>query len=95
MIGVARTVPNWPGLVIVNVPPWTSSGRELLRARALRQVGDRRCEALQVQALRLLYDRHDQTVFECDRDPEVHVVVVDQVLAVDGGVQDAGAPGAH
>ena len=26
MIGVAATAPNWPGFVIVNVPPRTSSG---------------------------------------------------------------------
>ena len=37
MIGVASTAPNWPGLVIVNVPPWTSSGcRRFSRARAAR-----------------------------------------------------------
>src|SRR5256885_241025 len=29
MIGVASTAPNCPGLVIVNVPPWTSSGSNL------------------------------------------------------------------
>ena len=29
MMGVASTAPNWPGFVIVNVPPWTSSGSSL------------------------------------------------------------------
>src|SRR5882724_10963048 len=29
MIGVASTAPNWPGLVIVKVPPATSSGSSL------------------------------------------------------------------
>ena len=35
MTGVAMIEPNWPGLVIVNVPPWTSSGRSW-RERAAR-----------------------------------------------------------
>ena len=34
MIGTLMIEPNGPGLVIVNVPPWTSSGASrLLRAR--------------------------------------------------------------
>ena len=37
MIGVPWKVPNPPGFVIVNVPPWTSSGSSFfVRARAAR-----------------------------------------------------------
>jgi hypothetical protein len=35
MTGVAMIDPNWPGLVMVKVPPWTSSGRSW-RERAAR-----------------------------------------------------------
>jgi hypothetical protein len=35
MTGVAMIEPNWPGLVIVNVPSWTSSGLSV-RDRAER-----------------------------------------------------------
>ena len=34
MIGVAMIVPNWPGLVIVNVPPLDLVGGQLARPRA-------------------------------------------------------------
>ena len=87
MIGVASTAPNCPGLVIVNVPPWTSSGLEPLGPGSLGEVGDRGGEPLEAEPLRLVDHGHDQPVLEGDRDPEVDVVVVDDLLAVDRRVE--------
>ena len=42
MIGVPWNVPNPPGFVIVNVPPWTSSGMSFfVRARSARSATPR------------------------------------------------------
>jgi hypothetical protein len=42
MIGMPNCEPNWPGLVIVNVPPCTSSGLSCLaRARSARSAIER------------------------------------------------------
>ena len=73
MIGVPWKVPKPPGFVIVNVPPWTSSGSSfLVRARG-GEVGDRAGHPEQVEVLRVLDHRHDQplAVLERDGDPEV------------------------
>ena len=76
MIGVAMIEPNWPGLVIVNVPPRTSSG-------ASSRPGARRARSLMRSArpstdevLRVADHRDDQPVLaERDGDAEVDVVV--------------------
>ena len=57
MTGVAMSVPNWPGFVIVNVPPRTSSGTSSpARARA-REVADPPRQALGAEVLRVADDR--------------------------------------
>ena len=72
MIGVAMIVPYWPGLVIVNVPPRTSSGVSSPRARPAGQVVDPRRQALDRELVRVVDDRHDQPVLaERHRDAEV------------------------
>ena len=87
MIGVARTAPNCPGLVIVKVPPWTSSGWRPAIPRPLRDVGDRRRHALEAQPLGLTDHRHHEAVVQGDRDAEVDVLVVDDLVLADRGVQ--------
>ena len=52
MIGVPMSDPNTPGLVIVNVASCTSSGRELLRARAGREVVELSRQARRARARR-------------------------------------------
>ena len=77
-----------PGLVIVNVPPCTSSGTQLLGARAGGQVVDRAAQAEQVLLVGVADHRHDQAVLERDRNPEIDVLLVDDVVAVDRRVDD-------
>ncbi len=72
--------------MIVKVPPWTSSGSRRF-PRALREVGDRGRHPLEAQPLGLADHRHDQAVVEGDRDPEVDVLVVDDLVFADRGVQ--------
>ena len=86
MIGVASTAPNWPGLVIVNVPPWTSSGSSPpARARSATSAIP---AILQAEALGLADHRDDQALLEGDRDPEVDLLLVDDLIAVQPRVQD-------
>ena len=61
---------------------------ELLRARARRQIRDRAAQAEQVLFVRVLDDGDDQPPVERDRDAEVDVLVIDDVVAVDRGVDD-------
>ena len=68
MIGVASTAPNWPGLVIVKVPPLHVVGLSAPARARSATVGDRRRHALEAEALGLLDHRHDQPVFERHRD---------------------------
>ena len=69
--------------MIVKVPPWTSSGSSAAIPRSLREVGDRGGQALEAQPLGLTDHRHDQAVVEGDRDPEVDVLVVDDLVFAD------------
>ena len=88
MIGVASTAPNWPGLVIVKVPPCDVVGDQPPVARAGGDVGDRRGQPLEAEPLGLADHRDDQPLLERDCDPEVDVVVVDDLVALDRGVED-------
>jgi hypothetical protein len=75
---VAIIEPNWPGFVIVNVAPWTSSGLSW-RERARRARSRMRRERPSGAA----HDGHDQPVLpERDGDAEVDLLVhrVDVVL---------------
>src|SRR3954467_15451636 len=74
MIGVARTAPNCPGLVIVKVPPWTSSGwRVRSRARCATSASAAR-HALEAQPLGLTDHRHHEAAVQGDRDAEVDIL---------------------
>ena len=88
MIGVAAIAPNWPGLVIVNVPPRTSSGRRSpSRARPARS-RTRRARPSSREVLRVADHGHDQPVVaERDGDPEVHAVVLGEAVALEPGVE--------
>ena len=88
--GVANTLPKLPKLVMENVPPGTSSGfswRE--RARAARSTIER-CKPDHVLLVGVADHRHDQAraAVERHRDAEVDLVVIDDVRAVDRGVDD-------
>ena len=79
-----------PGLVIVNVPPCTSSGFSCLVARAMRQVLNRPAEPEQVALVRVADDRHDEPGLERDRNAQIDVALVDDVVAVDRRVAENG-----
>ena len=88
MIGVDSIEPNTPPLQIVNVPPVSSSSVSLpscarlpKSAICLLDVGDR-------QLVGVAQDRHDQAARAADRDADVEVAVVDDVVAVDRRVDD-------
>ena len=77
-----------PGLVIVNVPPWTSSGESfLVRARSPRSLIDAG-EAEDVLLVGVLDDGDDQAPVEGHGDADVHVAVVDDVVLVHRRVDD-------
>ena len=71
--------------MIVNEPPDTSSGRQLLVAGAPRDVRDRLRHAEQVERLRVLHDRDDQAlaVGELDREAEVDEALRDDLVAAE------------
>ena len=71
MIGVSNRAPRLPVLVTVKVPPLSSSGRELVRARALGEVGDASGQAGDVQVAGVADDGHEQPAIAVDGDAEV------------------------
>ena len=87
MIGVSNRAPRLPVLVSVNVPPASSSGRDLTRPGPLREVADLARQAADVQVTRVVDDRHHQPPLGVDRDPEVLGVVVGDLVPVDHRVE--------
>ena len=83
MMGSPNWAPKLPGFVIVKVPPWTSSGfRPLARAR-VGEVRDRAAQAEQVLLVCVLQHGHDEPPVERHRNPDVDLLLVDDVVAVD------------
>ena len=62
--------------------------RELAVARALRHVRDLARDLEHAFRVRVLDVRYDEPLVGCDRDAHVHVVLVDDRVAVDLGVDD-------
>ena len=60
MIGTLATDPYGPGFVIVNVAPWTSSGRSCVRARARARSAIARASPRCSSRRRPRIDRDDQ-----------------------------------
>ena len=86
MIGSPHRPPKMPGLVSVNVPPSTSSTFSCLaRARCARSCTARQSSSRLLRSARADH-RHDQSLLERHGNPQVDVVLVDDVLAVERGV---------
>ena len=92
MIGMPNCAPNCPGFVMVKVPSCTSSGLSCLDLARVGEVGDRATQIEHVHLVGVLDDRHDQAGIERDRDPEVDVLLVDDVVAVERRIHDRAAP---
>ena len=73
---------------MVKVPPARSSGVSLPVARPARQLLDRALELGEAQAVGVAHDRHDEPARRAHRDAEMHVSVIDDVVAVDPRVDD-------
>ena len=87
MIGSVIVVPNGPGFVIVKVPPLMSSGDSFLARVLAGEVADLAGDGPQPLAVGVLDDRHHQALeVEVDGDAEVDVVVDDQLVLAEGGV---------
>ena len=87
-IGVESSEPNTPPLVIVNVPPVSSSIVILpSRARSAKP-RDRLLDLGEAHAVGIAQHRHDQPAVGGDRDADVVVLVIDDVAALDRGVDD-------
>ena len=88
MIGIVSTEPAEPLLVSVNVPPVISSGLSLrVRARSARSLISR-AMAREPLGLGVADDRGQQAlVVEIDGDAEVDVVVHDELVVADAGVE--------
>ena len=91
MIGMPNCAPNWPGIGDRERAAVHFVRLELLAARALGDVGDRAAQAEQVLLVGVPDDRHDQPALERHGDPEVDVLLVDDVVAVERGVDDRDA----
>ena len=83
MTGTLMIEPNGPGLVIVNVPPWTSSGVSFLfRARVATSL-TARARPIRFIVSAPLTTGTMRPLVQGDRDPQVHVVLADQLVAAD------------
>ena len=94
MIGVSISAPREPVLVMVNVPPESSSGVILFAPGAVGHVGDLAGEPGEVEVPGVVDHRHDQAGRRVDGDAQVLGAVVGDLalLGVDHRVDHAGGP---
>ena len=86
-IGVLSSEPKTPPLVMVNVPPVRSSSVSVpLPARAAKSRMACSISANDI-VVGVANDRHDQTAFGADRHADVVIVLVDDLVALDFGVE--------
>ena len=80
MIGVLYVPPTAPRLLMVNVPPRSSSMRELGRAGPCGQRGQLLGDLQNAQPIGVAHHRHDQAAGRIDRHAEIDVLLVDDLL---------------
>jgi hypothetical protein len=83
MIGVSNSAPTLPMLVIVNVPPDSSSGPILASRVRRRDVGDPLGQPGDVEVLGVLDHRDEEAARGVHGDRQVDVAVVDDLLLLD------------
>ena len=86
-IGVLRSEPKTPPLVIVNVPPVEILQGERSVRRPLRVVADRQLDFRERHPVGIAKHRHDQPAFRPHRDADVVVALEDDLVALDLGVE--------
>ena len=85
-IGVDISEPYTPPLVMLKVPPVEFVQFQRTVPRAAAEVGDRALDFGEAHLVDVADHRHDQTGRTAHGDAHVHEVLVDDVLAVDLGV---------
>ena len=75
-----------PPLVMLNVPPVSSSSFSAPSRARLAEIGDRLLDLGEAHAVGIADHRHHQPARAADRDAHVDEVLVDDVVAVDLGV---------
>ena len=75
-----------PPLEMVKVPPCISSSAELAVARADTEIGDRRLDLGEAHAVGVAQYRHNEAALGADGDADMVIVLVNDILAVDLGV---------
>src|SRR5665809_106009 len=80
-----------PPLEMVKVPPCISSSASL-PARAGAEIGDSRLDLGEAHAIGVAQDRHHESALGADGDADVIIILVDDVLAVDLGVDGGDVP---
>ena len=90
MIGVEYVPPTEPRLLIVNVPPRRSSRSNLPSRAVSASSSSSRGDLRDVLAIGVAEHRHDQAALGVDGDADVHVLLVDDLVALvaDRGVDD-------
>ena len=81
-----KSEPKTPPLVIVNVPPESSLEAKLSVARGGGESLDFTFDLREGQSLGIAQDRDGQPAIGADGDAQVNVLVVDDVVAVDFGI---------
>ena len=87
MIGVPISDPKTPGIRDREGAVLHLARIEPLRARAIREVVERSRESGQRQIVGVLDHRDDQAPVERDRDADVDLLAVDDLVAAHGGVE--------
>ena len=87
-IGVDISEPNTPPLVIVNVPPVSSSSVIAPSRARVAKAPTRLLDLGEAARVGVAQHRHDQAAVGRDRDADVVVLVIDDVVAVDRRIDD-------
>jgi hypothetical protein len=94
MIGVDIRLPNTPPLEMVKVPPGHVGHVSVPSLAFMAEHGDRLLDLGEAQRIGISDYRHDQALRRGDRDRDVDVLVIDDLVALDAGVDRGECPSA-
>ena len=87
-MGVDIIEPNTPPLVIVKVPPVSFLDGDLVFTRPGSEVHDPAFNPGKGKPACITDHRNNQAALGADCNPDVEVLVVDDIIPVDGGIED-------